>query len=264
MPDSLSAAFSEPQDYEAALRAEGYRGLLISGVGQFRARLTRISLDGLRLSAGEERLSRVGFVVVPADRVVLCFSAGPSGAPICGGIPVHGDELMTIGPGTELHARTDGRSRWATLQLRAAGLAEYGRVLTGTPLSVLRGVSCRRPRRAALRELRSLHRAAIRMAAKQPETLVEAEVAHGLEQQLLDVVVECLAQAPPSESAETEGLDNPVMIRFERLLQCQPTASASMPEICRALQVSDRRLRGLCAQHLGMSPLAYGRLHRSR
>lgn len=262
MPESRSSAFSEPEDYAAALRADGYRSLLVYGLGPFRARLTRISLDGLQLSAGEEPFSRVGFVGVPDDRSVLCFPAGSGTAPICGGIAVYADQLMTIGPGTEFHARTEGRSHWASLRLPTARLVEYGVALTGTALSMPPGVSCRRPRQAALRRLRSLHRAAIRMAARQPEMLVDAEGAHGLEQQLLDVVVECLAQPSLPDSGGGQGRDNPVMVRFERLLHCRRATGVSAADICRALQVSERRLRRLCAEHLGMSPVAYDRLRR--
>ena len=39
MPGSVTSVFSEPGDFEAALREEGGLGLLITGRGQFRARL---------------------------------------------------------------------------------------------------------------------------------------------------------------------------------------------------------------------------------
>jgi hypothetical protein len=50
MPGSATLVFSEPEDFEAALRAEGCLCLWITGRGQFRARLTRVSLNRLRLS----------------------------------------------------------------------------------------------------------------------------------------------------------------------------------------------------------------------
>ena len=59
MPGSVTSVFSEPDDFEAALRKEGARGLLVTGRGQFRARLTQITLHRLRLLHGEEQLSRI-------------------------------------------------------------------------------------------------------------------------------------------------------------------------------------------------------------
>jgi hypothetical protein len=42
MPGSVTAAFSEPKDFEAAFRADGCLSLLITCRGQFRARLSFI------------------------------------------------------------------------------------------------------------------------------------------------------------------------------------------------------------------------------
>jgi AraC-like DNA-binding protein len=52
------------------------------------------------------------------------------------------------------------------------------------------------------------------------------------------------------------------MVRFEQLLQNGQGINASISEICATLQVSERRLRSLCAGHLGMSPTAYDSLRR--
>jgi hypothetical protein len=71
MPGSVTSVFSESGDFEAALREEGGLGLLITGRGQFRARLTQVKLHRLRLSAAEEQLSRIAFVAVPADLILV-------------------------------------------------------------------------------------------------------------------------------------------------------------------------------------------------
>ena len=71
MPGSVTSVFSEPGDFEAALREEGGLGLLVTGRGQFRARLTQVKLHRMRLSAAEEQLSRIAFVAVPADLILV-------------------------------------------------------------------------------------------------------------------------------------------------------------------------------------------------
>jgi hypothetical protein len=73
MPDSVTSVFSEPEDFEAALGKEGCLGLLITGRAPFRARLTEIKLHRLRLSGGDEQLSRIAFVAVPQDLVLISF-----------------------------------------------------------------------------------------------------------------------------------------------------------------------------------------------
>ena len=51
MPGSVTSVFSDVEDFAAALREEGFLSLLVTGNGEFRARLTRVSLHSLRLSA---------------------------------------------------------------------------------------------------------------------------------------------------------------------------------------------------------------------
>jgi hypothetical protein len=76
VPRTFTSVFSEPDDFQAALREEGVVGFLVTGRGQFRARLTQIALHRLRLAAGEEELSRVPFITVPAG-MTLVFELDP-------------------------------------------------------------------------------------------------------------------------------------------------------------------------------------------
>jgi hypothetical protein len=69
MPGSVTLAFGEPQDFQAALREDGVLSLLVTARGQFRARLMQVTLHSLRLSAGDEHLPRIAFVAAPAGRV---------------------------------------------------------------------------------------------------------------------------------------------------------------------------------------------------
>lgn len=49
--------FGEAESFEAALRAEGFTGLLVTEAGGFRSRLTQITLNRLRLASAEEELA---------------------------------------------------------------------------------------------------------------------------------------------------------------------------------------------------------------
>jgi hypothetical protein len=114
MPGSVTSVFGEPDDFQAALRADGVLDLLVTGRGQFRARLTQVTLHHLRLSAGDEHLSRIAFVAVPADMLLLSLPIGNRSTPIWGGIEIQAGEMVTFGPGQRVHARTDGPCRWGT------------------------------------------------------------------------------------------------------------------------------------------------------
>ena len=77
MPGSRASVFYEAEDFQAALSADGVAGLLVTGHGQFRARVTQVELDRLRLTAVEEAQPRMAFVTVPAGMVLI--TAGVAG-----------------------------------------------------------------------------------------------------------------------------------------------------------------------------------------
>jgi AraC-like DNA-binding protein len=261
MPSSVSSAFSEPEDFCAAMHVEGCRSFLITGPGEFRARLTQVELNVMRLSAAEEQLSRIAFVAVPADAVMIMFPIGEAIAPACAGLRMKVGELMTLCPGARFHARSDGPSHWGTIRLTADRLDQYGIALKGAPFSFAPVAKRWRPPSAAGRHLRSLFSSAIRMAIKCPQVVVDAKAAHGLEQQLLHVLVECLAEGS-TDDARDGGENQDIMGRFERLVQTEESTNRSLPNVCAVLHVSERCLRHLCSEHLGMSPTSYARLQR--
>src|SRR3981189_2676214 len=104
MPDSISSAFSEPEDFGAAMRAEGCLSLLITAHGPFRARLTQVTLNGMRLSSAEEQLPRIAFVAVPAEAVMLMFPMSKATGLACGGLAMQVGPFMTLCPGARFHS----------------------------------------------------------------------------------------------------------------------------------------------------------------
>jgi hypothetical protein len=146
MPASVTSVFSEADDFQATLRADGVLSLLVTGHGQFRARLTQITLQYLYLSAGDEQLSRIAFFAVPADMILVALPIGDRPAPIWGGIAMQAGEMLTFGPGERMHARTDGPCHWGVLRIPDGEVAQYGRALSGAELVVPPAGRWRSPR----------------------------------------------------------------------------------------------------------------------
>ena len=192
MPGSVTSKFSEPEEFAAALRAEGILSLLVTGAGEFRTRLTQLTLHHLRLSAAEERLARVALVAVPTDMTLVALASGKASALIWGGTRLGTDEVMTLAAGQQLHMRTDGPCRWGSIWLPTAELLSYGSALTGGTFA-LPSAARWRPRPAMIRHLRHLHSAGIRAAERSLNMSIGGEAAHGLEQQLVEALVECLS-----------------------------------------------------------------------
>jgi AraC-like DNA-binding protein len=262
MPGSVTSVFGEAEDFEVALRAEGCLGLLVTGSGRFRVRLTQVALHRLRLATTDEHLARIALIAVQADTILVSLPSGRGPAPIWGGIPIGAGEIMTLGAGQSLHMRTDGPCRWGVIWVPEAELVRYGSALTGTAFAVPAAARWWRPRPAMIRHLRHLHSAAIDFVERRSRAAIDGEAAHGLEQQLIHALVDCLSNGSAIEATPTTYKHQDIALRFEALLQAQPERDLRMAEICTALGVSERLLRSVCAEHLGMSPTSYLRLRR--
>jgi hypothetical protein len=174
MPGSVTWAFGEPKDFQAALREDGFLSLLVTARGQFRARLTQVTLHNERVSAGDEHLPRIAFVAAPADTLLISFAIGNRPAPIWGGLETNNGELMTLRPGQWVHARTDGPCRWGAIRLPSEDFAQYGRALKGAEFVVSTATRWK-PQRNALRRLRHFHQATVRKFESRSTLLADSE-----------------------------------------------------------------------------------------
>jgi hypothetical protein len=213
--------------FEEALGEEGHLHLLVTGQGAFPARLTQIALHHLRLSAGEEQLPRIALVAVPAEMILVALPVGDEPMPVWGGIGMRAGEIMTVGAGRPMHMRTDGPCRWGLIWLPAVELARYGSAMTGATFSIPSATRWWRLRPATTRYLRRLHSAAVGHV-ESGRALMGAKTAHGLEQQLIEALVECLSKERAIEALPETVEHQDIAARFEALLQTQPGQSLPM------------------------------------
>jgi len=257
LPGSVISLFSDLDEFQAALREDGLLNLLVTGSGQFRARLTQVTLHRMRLSAGDEYLSRIAFVAVPADMLLVTLPLGDRPAPVWDGVEMRVGEMVTFGPAERLHARSDGPCQWGAIQLPVDDFVQYGGAIRGA-IPIVPAVARWRPPRAALRQLRHLHQAAVRTAEARSGVLADSEAAHGLEQQMIHALVESLSIKPVNEDTETARRHRGILARFEDLLEAEPPPSVTA--LGAALGVSPRTLRECCKKNLGLDPSRYRRL----
>ena len=262
MRSSVTSTFSEPEEFRAAMSADGSIGLFFTGSGRFRARSTEVKLDHLRLVSVEESLPRIAFIRVPPELILVGLSIESASSLSWGGIRVDSRELITLGAGQCAHMRSEGPCHWGAIWLPAQEFTRYGIVLTGRAMEVPPGVCRWRPPAKAGNEFRSLYFAAIQTAQVRAGPATGAEAAHGLEQQLIHLLMECLSTESGSKAGPAMQRQSDAMAQFEELIRTHPESKLSMPFIKAALGISDRRLRKYCEEHLGMSPMSYVRLHR--
>ena len=179
--------------------------------------------------------------------------------PVWGGIRMRADEIITLGGDRPIHVRTEGACRWSSIWVPAAEIVCYGSAMTGNTFSIPSAAQWWRLRPATSRCLRQLHAAAVNLVESRSTALSVAETAHGLEQQLIEGLVECLSKGRAIEAmpATTEHQD--IAARFEALLQSTPGQFLPIAKICAALGVPAQMLRICCDEQLGMGPTEYAR-----
>ena len=261
MPGSTISVFSEPDDFQTALRSPRSTELLVTEAGQFWARLTRVALHDLWLTAADERLSRVAVISLPPGLVRITWTA-ERGELVLGGIKLAAGDVVTHCSSYCLHERITGHCGWRDITIPARLLKFYSRALVGAPIVVPPGVRLWRPPGAALRRLIALHAAATRVANAQPGRAATAEAAHGLEQEIIEVLVESLSGKPTNTNTSWAERDTELAIRFERLIQKRLRKVNPATELCACLNVAGRTLRACCHRQLGMGPQRYLRLRR--
>lgn len=262
MPGSTISVFGDPDDYQAALREDGAVDLLVTGRGAFRARLTRLRLVRMHLLAGEESLARIAFIRSAPRLVRISLPLRNNTSMFLGEIPFGGGEIVTHGPGQHLHERTEGPRVWRTIWLPAEVLARYGKAMVGSTFDVPREACRWRPAPEALACLVRLHNDAIRVTRSEPGAPAGMEAARGLEQQVIEALVECLLMKTDDEGAAAKFRHADIMSRFEDILRTHPQRTPSLDEISATLGISGRTLRACCEANLGMGPHRYLHLRR--
>jgi AraC-like DNA-binding protein len=116
-------------------------------------------------------------------------------------------------------------------------------------------------------KLQRLHAAAGHLAETAPEIIANPDAARGLEQALIEAMVGCITTNDAGEDRASQRRHERIMRRFHKVIDEQPDQPFYIPEICKAIGVSERTLRSCCQEQLKMSPkqfLVRRRMHMVR
>jgi AraC-like DNA-binding protein len=266
MPSSAVRTFTDPDDYAASIR-QGNVELTVVNRGRFDAKLTRIDLHRLWMQRFSESTARVCHVAGWGGRSSIAFLSEPGPTLLWAGMEIHATEVLRLGNDQSYHQRIDGPSAFASMSLPVDDMVSWGAEMAGLDLAPLRDGLAYRPAARAIDRLRRLHAAVGRIAEEAPEIVANAHAAHGLEQALIEAMLDCLNNRPAYQDSAAQGQHALVMRRFRRLMEENPERALYLPEICKAIGVSERTLRVCCHEHLAMGPKRYlilRRLHLAR
>ena len=261
MPSSAVRTFTDPDEYASAIRATKAE-LTVIGSGQFAAEIIRIDLHRLWMQRYFDNLPRVGHSAAMSGRAIISFRTGPGPALLAGAVEMQPTSIVRCCEGSSNFQRSSGSASWGSMSLPVEDMVSVGTAVAGCDLVPPSDTVTVIPPPAAMSKLQRLHAAAGHLAKEAPEIIANPDAARGLEQALIEAMGSCLADGEDRENSLARGQHAIVMRRFHRVVEENAGEPLYIPEICKAIGVSERTLRTCCQEHLGMAPKRFLLLRR--
>jgi AraC-like DNA-binding protein len=260
MADGGTLAFTDPDGYAAAI-GDARVNLTITGAGDFKAQLSWLQLNHLKIYRCCESLPRIGYISLSPKLIFLSFPIDATST-VLNGFFVRNGDIIFHSLGGRAHQRFNDGCQWGLIALSTEHFVDCSKALVGRSL-VLPGISklIRPPRTEAL-VFRRLFRQACHLAESKKKIVELPEVARALEQEMLHAIIHCLAGDDASETFKSRRDHAAIMVRFEDTLSKLADDRPSMSRLCAEIGVAERTLRMCCAEFIGLSPTRYILLQR--
>ncbi|MGE4048392.1 MAG: helix-turn-helix domain-containing protein [Acetobacteraceae bacterium] len=236
--------------------------VVVTQSGNFEAQALRVDMDRVWMQHVEEKLPRIWRTAASSTRAAVWFLVQPGAAIAYQGAEVQAEQVGICPIGHHIWQRLTGPSIWGSLSL---SLDEWANVVFPAaecdPFSSDFGIIFT-PRPADLARLQRLHRATAQLARDAPELLHHSDVAHGIEESLIQAIVECLQVGDKHIRDVPAHHHSRIMRQFRDAIQESSDIPLYMPELCRMMGISDRTLRAVCHKYLGIGPKKYLHLRR--
>jgi len=266
MPSSTVRRFTDPDDYMTMARG-AIAELTVTGRGDFAAKSARIDLPRLWVARYTDNLRRIVHVVRMPGRANIQFRSQPGPSVLMSGVVMESTNLLRTSEDHDAHQLSAGLASHNTLSLSVEDMASVATTMAGCDLSPPRDTVGVTPPPQAMARLQRLQAAAMRLAEEAPEIIANPDAAHGLEQELIWAMVDCLGKGEVDEDRVARRQHNLIMRRFSRVLDEKMDQSLYITEICKLIGVSERTLEMCCREKLGVGPkrfLLLRRLHLAR
>ena len=217
MPSSAVRRFTDPNDYADAIRATKAEDT-VTGRGKFAAKLIRIDFHRLWMQRLSERLPRVLHSALMSGRAIITFCTQPGPGLLWSGEEMQTGNITRHSEGHEAYQRSSGPACFGSMSLPVEDMAAVG-VMAGLDLTPPRDQVLVTPLPSAMARLQRLHAATGHLAAEAPEIIANPDAARGLEQMLIEAMVDCLASREVHENTLAQGQHAVVIRRFRRVAE---------------------------------------------
>jgi AraC-like DNA-binding protein len=255
-----SLSGTSPDELTTMMRPVG-GDVVITSRGTFRSSAIRLDLSRLWMQHVEEELPRIWHTAASSSRAAVWFLTRPGLAVAYQGVEVRETDICLCPIGRPIWQRLTGPSHWGSMSLPLEDWATFATVADCDPFSSSTGIVLR-PTASKVARLQRLHNATATLARDAPELIDHSEVARGIEQSLIDTMIECLQPSATGRTDIPAQRRSKIMRRFWEVLEESEDATIYLPELCLKLGVASRTLRAICHEYLGIGPKKYLLLRR--
>jgi AraC-like DNA-binding protein len=266
IPSTSVRMFTDPDEYAAALH-QGPVELTVAERGIFSAKLCTLNLHSLRMQRLSEDLARTSHVDARGGRGYIAFRTQPGPTVIRNGVELSTTSIARLRPGQSYYQHTAGPTSHAGMSLPLDEMASLGAAVAGCDLTPPDDDLTVTPSSYAMERLQRLCAAVGELAEHAPAVLEHPEAARGLEQALIEALINCLGGGEVEEERAALRKHAVIMRRFYRAIQQYLDKPLYVPDLCQEIGASERTLRVCCLEHLGMGPKHYlllRRMHMAR
>lgn len=230
--------------------------------GRYLAKFHFISLPKLSVHHYWYSLARINYANIRSDRIGFTLRTSPGPALIRYGIEFGPTDLMVSKPADGFFQTALGAASHGGLHFPVDDFNALSETVLGCDPRTVGNIY--KPSSAAMARLQRLHAAILRLAEEAPERLAHHEAAHGLEQTLIEAMMDCLSAGAAKEDRVSQRNHAAIMRRFRRVIEQRGDEPLYLPELCREIGTSPRMLDMCCQEHLRTPPKHYLLLRRMR
>jgi AraC-like DNA-binding protein len=254
--------FASPERF---LAAQGVAGRVVEPpAAGFRATLSRIDLDRVRVRVGESS-HPVTMAGGTADCHAFVLASRPAPPRRLSGREVPHHVIFHPRPNELLTGASPGGQPWpwTTITLGYETLERDGAALAGRAVAPSRfDMTLVLAPEPARQRLLGLAADAARLARTRPEIAEDQSAARAFSGAILDALIECLLQGDRVADRAAARRHYQIMSRLEVLLRDRSEDVLSLADICAAVGAGARSLQLVCQEFAGVDVMQYVRSHR--
>jgi AraC-like DNA-binding protein len=261
MPWSRVVRFADPLLCQAAILSADVE-ILPTTKEEFDVEITQVGASRLWVQGTRASMPAVCTVACKPDRRSIGFLTESNSSPFqhCGLEVLPGD--IIVNGSDVVHRRSGSNFDYGSISLPTDDLDNAVEAIIGRAFVEKSHHRIVHPHPRLMSRLQTLHRAIVQFAHDAPDVLHLPEVLRALENELIHVMVRCLADGVDVKATTGGRRHDAIVGRFEEFLASNPDQPLYLTEICAAIGVAERTLRASCETHLGMGPIRFLTLRR--